>query len=130
MLSILTDEQISPEATVASRRLCRGIRITTLFEWMDGHLVGAPDREILREASHQKTTLLSFDLRTIPPLLRTWGEQGIDHGGLIFVDEKSIPQNDIGGMARALCELWKLHGDADWTNRCLFLGGLPERRRG
>ena len=121
MLHILTDEQISPEVAVAARKLCRGIQITTIFEWLDGHFVGSPDGEILREAARQKMTLLSFDLRTMPSLLRTWGEQGIDHGGLIFVDEKSITQSDIGGMARALCELWKLLGDADWTNRCFFL---------
>jgi hypothetical protein len=121
MLQILTDEQISPEVAVAAPRLCLGIPITTLFEWMDGHFVGSPDGEILREAARQKLTLLSFDLRTIPKLLRAWGEQGIDHGGLIFVDEKSIPQHDIGGLARSLCALWKLLGDADWTNRCFFL---------
>jgi hypothetical protein len=121
MLHVLTDEHISPEVAVAARKLCRGIQITTLFQWMNGHFVSSPDGEILREAARQKMTLLSFDLRTIPPLLRTWGEQGTDHGGLIFIDEKSILQSDIGGMARALCELWKLLGDVDWTNRCFFL---------
>ena len=121
MLHILTDEQISPEVAVAARKLCRGIRTTTLFEWMEGHFVGAPDGEILREAARQKMTLLSFDLRTIPALLRSWGEQGTAHGGLIFVDEKSIPQSHVGGTARALCELWKVQGDSDWTNRCFFL---------
>jgi len=121
MLHILTDEQISPEVAVAARKLCRGIQIKTLFEWMDGHFVGSPDGEILREAAHQKITLLSFDLRTIPPLLRMWGEQGTDHGGIIFIDEKSISQNDIGGLARALCEVWNILGKVDWTNRFFFL---------
>src|SRR4051794_32761538 len=111
MLHILTDEQISPEVAVAAHKLCRGIKITTLFQWLDGHFVGSTDEEILREAARQQMTLLSFDLRTIPSLLRTWGEQEIDHGGLIFVDEKSIAQNDLGGIARALCELWKFLGD-------------------
>ena len=121
MLHILTDEQISPKVAVAARKLSRGMQITTIFQWLNGHFVGSPDGEILREAARQKMTLLSFDLRTIPTLLRAWGEQGIDHGGLIFVDEKSIPQSDIGGLARALCELRRLQGDADWTNRCFFL---------
>lgn len=121
MLQILTDEQISPQVAVAARKLCRGIRITTVFEWMEGHFAGAPDEEILRETARQGLTLVSFDLRTIPPLLRAWGEQGIDHGGLIFVDDKSIPQNDVGGLARSLCALWRLLGDAEWTNRCFFL---------
>ena len=51
MLHILTDEQISPGLAVAARKLCRGIQITTLFEWMNGHFVTAPDGEILREAA-------------------------------------------------------------------------------
>jgi hypothetical protein len=121
MLHILTDEQISPEVAVAARKRCRSIQITTLFEWMDGHFVSSPDREILREAARQKMTLLSFDRRTIPPLLRAWGEQGLDHGGLIFVDEQSLAQDDVGGIARAVCEVWNRFGDADWTNRCFFL---------
>jgi hypothetical protein len=121
MLHILTDEHISPDVAVTARKLCRGIQIKTLFEWMDGHFVGSPDREILREAARQKMTLLSFDLRTIPPLLRRWSEQGTDHGGLILVDEKTIPQNDIGRLARALCDAWSLLGKADWTNRSFFL---------
>jgi hypothetical protein len=121
MLQFLTDEQISPDVAVAARRLCRGVPITTMFEWLAGHFVSAPDEEVLREAARRKLTLVSFDLRTIPPLLRAWGEQGIDHGGVIFVDEKSIPQNKIGVLARALCALWKLQGQADWTNRCFFL---------
>ena len=32
MLHILTDEQISPEVAVATRKLCRWIQITTIFE--------------------------------------------------------------------------------------------------
>jgi hypothetical protein len=121
MLHILADEHISPEVAVAARKLCRGLQIATLFDWMDGHFVGVPDGEDLREAARQKLRLLSFDRRTIPALLRSWGEQGIDHGGVIFVDEESIAQNDIGGMARSPCEVWRLRGGDDWTNRCFFL---------
>jgi hypothetical protein len=121
MVHILTDEQISPEVAVTARKLCRGIQITSLSQWMNGHFMSATDGEMLREAARQKLTLLSYDLRTIPPLLRVWGEQGIDHGGVIFVDAKSIAQNDIGGIARALCAVWKLLGEEDWTNRSFFL---------
>jgi hypothetical protein len=121
MLHILTDEQISPDVAVAARKLCRTIRITALSDWVGGHFIGAPDHEILREAARQKMTLVSFDLRTIPSLLRSWGERATDHAGLIFVDERTIAQHDIGGMARALCEVWKQLGAADWTNRTFFL---------
>jgi len=121
MLHILTDEQIGPNVAVAAKRRCREISVVSLFDWLDGHFVGASDEELLREAARQEMTLLSFDLKTIPPLLRAWGERGIDHGGVIFVDNKSFAQNDTGGISKALVDLWELQGKLDWKNRCFFL---------
>lgn len=121
MLLILTDEQIAPEISTTAQKRCPGIRITTIFDCMEGHFVGAPDEEILREASRQSMTLLTFDLRTFPPVLRRWGEEGVDHGGVIFVDHKSFAQNDMGGISQSLCQLHHLHGNTNWKNRCFFL---------
>ncbi len=78
-------------------------------------------RKLLGEAALQAMTLLTFDLKTIPPLLRAWGERGIDHGGVILVDNKSFAQNDINGISKAILELWELQGSLDWKNRCFFL---------
>jgi hypothetical protein len=121
MLHILTDEQIDPDVAAAAKKRCRGIQITTLFDWLDGHFIGASDEEILKEAARQSMSLLTFDLKTIPPLLRAWGERGVDHGGVIFVDNKSFAQNDISGISKALVELWELQAKHDWKNRCFFL---------
>lgn len=121
MLQILTDEQIDPNVAVATKRRCREMSIVSLFDWLDGHFVGASDEELLREAARQAMTLLTFDLKTIPPLLRAWGERGIDHGGVIFVDHKSFAQNDTSGLSKALADLWELQGKLDWKNRCFFL---------
>lgn len=121
MLQILTDEQIDPNVAVATKRRRREISIVSLFDWLDGHFVGASDEELLREAARQAMTLLTFDLKTIPPLLRAWGERGIDHGGVIFVDHKSFAQNDTSGISKALVDLWELQGKLDWKNRCFFL---------
>lgn len=121
MLQIFTDEQIDPDVAVAAKKRCRGILVISLFDWLDGHFVSASDEEVLREAARQGMTLLSFDLKTIPPLLRAWGERGVDHGGVILVDNKSFAQNDISGISKALVELWKLQGKLDWRNRCFFL---------
>ena len=121
MLQILTDEQIDPDVAVAVKKRCRGFLAVSLFDWLDGHFVSASDEEVLREAARHGLTLLSFDLRTIPPLLRAWGERGVDHGGAIFVDRKSFSQNDIGGISKALVELWELQGKLDWKNRCFVL---------
>ena len=49
--------------------------------------------------------------RTIPPLLKAWAEEGRPHGGVIFVDEKTISPADIGGLVWALARLAKEAGN-------------------
>jgi hypothetical protein len=48
-------------------------------------------------------------------------EQGIDHGGVVFVDEKTIAPQDFGGLVKSLGLLWKHERLADWINRVTFL---------
>jgi hypothetical protein len=43
------------------------------------------------------------------------------HGGVVFVDEKTISTADIGGLVWALTRLARETGDWDWTNRIYFL---------
>ena len=121
MLRLLTDEQISPAVARQAPSRCRGIRIIAMRSWEGGHFLSACDELVLQEAHKQKLTLVTFDLRTIPPLLRLWAEQDVDHGGVVLVDERTFSQNDIGGLVAALCALWKAHGDLDWSNRVIYL---------
>jgi hypothetical protein len=65
--------------------------------------------------------LVTYDRRTIPPLLKTWAEAGQHHGGVIFVDEKTISPSDIGGQVLALTALAREAAAWDWTNRVCFL---------
>ena len=121
MLQVLLDEHLSPEIALTAQRSSRGFQVISIHDWEAGHFVGAPDTELLRAAARQHLTLLTFDLKTIPHLLRSWVEQDIEHGGVIFIDEKSFAQNAIGAIARALCDLWRAEGKLDWTNRTVFL---------
>jgi hypothetical protein len=121
MLRLLTDEHISPAVARQGSARCRGIRIVATREWEQGHLLSATDEVVLQKAHEQKLTLVTFDLRTIPPLLRLWAEQGVDHSGVVLVDERTLPQDDIGGLVHALCALWRAQNDMDWTNRVVFL---------
>ena len=66
-------------------------------------------------------TLVTYDLRTIAPLLKDWGEIGRMHGGVIFVDERTLAPNDFGGLVRALGQVWTQQGSHEWSNRILFL---------
>jgi hypothetical protein len=62
-----------------------------------------------------------FQLAIIPPLVKAWAEAERKHGGVIFVDEKTISPSDTGGLVRALRNLWKKTAKWDWTNRVCFL---------
>ena len=80
------------------------------------------DRVLLRVAAEQELSLVTYDLRTIPPLLFfEWGQAGISHGGVVFVDERSMAPNDIGGLVRALIGLWDSESDFDWRDRLVYL---------
>lgn len=125
MLGLLTDEQISPAVARQVSRRCRGLRIVALQTWEGGHFLSADDERLLQEAHRQRLTLVTFDLRTIPPLLRRWAEQGLDHSGVVLVDERTLAQNDLGGLVAALGVVWKEQGTLDWMNRVVFLRSHP-----
>jgi hypothetical protein len=121
MLSLLTDEHISPVVAVQTRRKYPGISITAMEDWRSGQFMGAPDAIFIPAAAGDGLTVLSYDLRSIPPLLKMWAAHGIDHLGIIFVDGKTIPSHDFGGLVRAIGQLWEDERDADWRNRVMFL---------
>jgi hypothetical protein len=92
-----------------------------MAEWEGGGFLGKEDSACLLEAAEQGLTLVTYDRRTIPPLLKIWAEEGRRHGGVIFVDEKTISPADLGGLIRALIRLSKGSGKWDWTDRVYFL---------
>jgi hypothetical protein len=121
MLKLLLDEHISPDAADGLRRGSRSLVIHWMAEWKGGDFLGKEDSACLLEAAKQGLTLVTYDRRTIPPLLKTWAEEERRQGGVIFVDEKTISPADIGGLVRALIELSKETGKWDWTDRVYFL---------
>jgi hypothetical protein len=121
MLKLLLDEHISPGVADGFRRRNRTTEIRCLVEWEWGRFLGQGDHDCLWEAAAQRLTLVTYDRRTIPPLLKTWAEEGRTHGGVIFVDEKTISPADIGAMVRALVSLARETGNWDWKNRIYFL---------
>lgn len=121
MLRLLLDEHISPRVAAGIRLRDKKIIIRSLVEWESGSFLGQPDPACLREAAVQKLTLVTYDYRTIPTLLKDWAEEGRQHGGVIFVDEKTISQANIGSLIRSLERLVKQARDLDWTDRIYFL---------
>ena len=121
MLKLLLDEHISPDVAHGLRRRHHALEVRYMVEWENGHFLGQADLPCLREAAAQGLTLVTYDRRTIPPLLKTWAEEGRTHGGVVFVDEKTISPADIGGLVWALTRLARETGNWDWTNRIYFL---------
>ena len=148
MLSLLLDEHFSPKVAAGLTAQHPGLPVVALAHWQGGQFLGVPDDVLLAaafeagaspEADSSKTgrsktgiqgqgvsenqalTLVTFDLRTIVPLLKEWAEQGRSHGGVIFVDERTLASRDFGGLVRALGELWLAQGNLDWTDQVVFL---------
>ena len=126
MLRLLLDEHISPDVTTGVQRRNRSsvshpIVIHSMAQWDSGSLLGKEDPVCLLEAARQRLTLVTYDRRTIPPLLKLWTEEERSHGGVIFVDEKTISAADIGGLVRALISLVDEAGGMDWTDQVYFL---------
>jgi hypothetical protein len=121
VLKLLLDEDISPDVAEGLRRRDRRLVVRYIAEWEGGNFLGRDDSACLQQAAKQGLTLVTYDRRTIPPLLKTWAEEDRTHGGVVFVDEKTIPPADIGGLVRALMRLSKETRHLNWANRIYFL---------
>jgi hypothetical protein len=121
MLKLLLDEHISPRVAIGLRRRLRWLAVHCMAEWENGQFLGQDDAACLKRAAELGLTLVTYDRRTIPPLLKAWAEEQRDHGGVIFIDEKTISPADIGGQVRALASLARDASKWDWRNRVCFL---------
>jgi len=121
MLKMLLDEHISPDVATGVRRRNRALAVRAMVEWENGKFLGQDDSTCLREAAAQGLTVVTYDRRTIPPLLKTWAEEGRRHAGVVFVDEKTISPADISGLVRALSALAKEARSWNWADRIGFL---------
>lgn len=125
MLSLLLDQHLSPEIAEQIRTKRPEIPIMALSEWRGGAFVGVADSLILRAAVEENLTLVTYDRKTIPPLLIEWGIAGISHSGVVFVDNLTIAPNDFGRIIRALIYYWDKEHHGDWINRVGFLPAPP-----
>jgi len=120
-LKLLLDEHIWPGVAELVKRQTPKAEAVSLHHYCAGRLMNVGDDEILTEARRGGWTLVTFDLNTIPRLLREKAVASEDHGGIIFISSKSFAQNDHAGLAQALSMVARAEAEKDWTNRAMFL---------
>ena len=121
MLSLLLDENISPIVASHITAIRPEVDVISLAKWQSGQLLAAPDELILLHASNAARTLLTYDQKTIAPLLIRLAQQGKSHGGVVFTDHRTIPSHDLGQLIRSLLALWDAGSTSDWSNRVQYL---------
>jgi hypothetical protein len=121
MVSFLLEEQISPEIAKQILQKRSDISIISIHTWQKGNYLGLDDELILKAAVSEELTLITYDQKTIPPILSQWGQTNINHPGVIFIDYRSIPPNNFGRLVRAIIWLWDTQNRENWQNRIVYL---------
>src|SRR3954454_14924778 len=96
-LSLLLDEHLSAEVVVQVKRQRPEVSIQSVHHWRGGGLSGKQDDLLLAAAAEERLTVVTYDQKTIPPLLTEMALQGLGHAGVILVDNQTMPSSDIGG---------------------------------
>jgi hypothetical protein len=121
MLKLLLDEHIAPKIAEQLQIRQSALEVQAVATWEGGLHLGDSDIELLDYAQTLRITLVTYDLRTIAPLLKVWAEQERPHGGVIFVNSHTFRPNDFGGLVTTLERYWIGRRDLDWQNRTAFL---------
>lgn len=125
MLRLLLDAHISPVIAREVSRHRPACEVIALRDWEDGKYLDEPDDGIiLARAFEVEITLLTRDIRTIHPLVVAWDAQRRSHAGVIFLDNHTIAEGDVGNLIRAVVQLWDEKQGIDWKDRVEFLRWL------
>ena len=125
MLAFLTDAHISPDVAAQIQARRPEVVIHTLREWQGGALLQEEDDVILAAAWEERLTLVTYDQRTIAPLITLWAAEGRDHAGVIFISRRTIAQSDRGSQIRGLLALWEAKHTEEWVNLVDYLKPEP-----
>lgn len=120
-LRLLLDENMSQAVAAQVRYHQPDIFIESVHTWRGGTFEGRSDKGLLQAAHAESMTLVTYDRKTIPPLLVELYTEGESHSGIVFVDNYTIPGSDFGTLTRALIAFWEQFGSEDWQDRIRFL---------
>jgi len=121
MLAFLLDEHISHRVAEQVRRKRPNIRIESVQRWKACSLRQTADDLVLTAALMEGLTLVSYDQKTIPPILVEIAMRGDHHSGVVFADRSSLPSGNIGDLVNELVSLFDRYGTIDWTDTVMYL---------
>lgn len=120
-MKLITDAHISPKVAAQLQKRIPELDAVALQVWRGGKCLAWEDGEILAAAAEEGRTIVTYDQRTMWVELVARLDAGLAHSGVVFVDDRSIAPSSIGGLVKALGQLWTKHGRESWTNRTVFL---------
>lgn len=124
-MKLLLDVHIAKATVGALAKAAPAVRVEHVSDWRNGSLRAASDAEILAACHEEQRALVTFDLRTIPDLLRRWAAEARDHSGVFFADQTTLRPDRPGAVATAVVALIAQIGDASTENLVRFLRGRP-----
>ena len=65
--------------------------------------------------------MVTYDQKTIPPILIELAANGGHHSGVVFVDHNSIPSDNIGGLVQSLVAFYDRYEALEWADLVMFL---------
>ena len=71
-MKLLLDVHVAKATIGALAKAAPAVRVEHVADWRRGGLRAASDGEILSACHEERRVFLTFDLRTIPGLLRHW----------------------------------------------------------
>jgi hypothetical protein len=126
MPAFLLDENMSPVVAEQVIRKAADAVVFSIQHWRTGRYMGADDATLLMAAHEEGLTLITYDLQTILPLLKDWAVEGINHSGVVGIDDKTIRQHDLGGQIKAIVSFIEQTKYADLSSSFLYLRPVRE----
>jgi hypothetical protein len=120
-VKLLFDVHIAKATVAALRKIAPQIQAEHIADWHGGMLLQADDDEILSKCHTESRVFITYDMATIPDLLRRWIAKERSHSGLFFADENTIKPNHPAELASAVAALVEEIGKTDTTNLIRFL---------
>ena len=121
MLAFLIDEQISHVIMEQLRSKRPDIRIESVQLWRKADLRGKADELVLAAAHEEGLTLVTYDQKTIPPILMELALREEHHSGVIFLDRNTIASDNVGALVKALIAFHDQYQSLPWEDLVMFL---------